>query len=248
VIGTEAEGKGMDSRLDSTKDSFAAREKRLRWAAVIFGTLVMGIGCNPAMMLGVLMPDEKIPPRVALESHKKETTLVVMASFARPLDAEFQPELHSVDRELAERLAQHIKKRFDDNRNKIKIVPYYQVTGYLNKTPSGNLLPKADIAKHFKADFLVHLEINSMSFYEKGYRQMFRGQAEINVSVFDPTADAGGLIFQEIYTKLYPESGPRDAGGQDASFNVFRAMFLDHMADDLSCWFAAHPKEKHHMD
>src|SRR5713101_7968062 len=130
-------------------------EKRWRWAAGILGVLALsfGFGCDLATMSYFLMPwaDDKIPAQVKLEpvKGKKEAAVVIMASFA---GLETRPEFQTVDRELCERLAAEIKKRADANKEKLKIVPYYQVKSYLNKELDAHLASKRDIGKHFQAD------------------------------------------------------------------------------------------------
>src|SRR6516162_6808071 len=127
-----------------------ASEKRWRWAAGILGAVALsvGFGCDLASMSYFLMPwmDDKIPAEVKLEppKGKKEATVVIMGSFA---GLETRPEFQTVDRELCDRLAAEIKRRAEDNRDRIKIVPYYQVKSYLNKELDPHMIDKRAIGK-----------------------------------------------------------------------------------------------------
>jgi hypothetical protein len=205
----------------------------------------LGTGCiNPATlaMPFMMFKDDKEPAKMPLtKDKKKEVTVVILASFANQLDS--RPEVQTVDRDLCVKLADEMKKRFEANREKVKIVPYNKVKSFVNKDQDINLTDKREIGKHFKADFVINLEINSMSFYEGSYRQLFRGNTEIMVSVFDVNGDEGdGPVHNDIFRTVYPESGPLDAGSE--SVLSFRNMFMNRLGRELSRWFAAYPVDE----
>jgi hypothetical protein len=214
------------------------------WPILLAGILVVGTGCDPASSLSfLLMPfcDDNIPPEVPIAVPRKEVTVVLLCSFASPLDA--PSEVSNVDHEIAERLAHKLKKQYADNRDKVKIVPNYKVRSYLNKDANKDLMAKRDIGKHFNAEYVINLEINSMSFYETGSRQqLYRGRTEIAVTVFETKQPKGeGPIFEKVYHVEFPGTGPIDASG--SSLLMFREMFLDRIAKDLSKYFAAYPHD-----
>jgi len=231
----------------ATKKPLTMRDKRWLWTAGILGVLMLslGLGCDLATMSYFLIPwaDDKIPAQVKLTPPKgqKEATVVIMASFA---SLETRPEFQTVDRELSERLAAELKRRAEDNRDKIKIVPYYQVKSYLNKELDAHVMDKREIGKHFKADYVINLEINNMSLFEGSYRQLFRGTTEISMTVFNVNQPSGeGPIFEEVYHTEYPARGPLDAEGGNSVLQ-FRTLFLNRLAKDLSRRFEAYPHDE----
>jgi hypothetical protein len=233
------------------KRQLTASEKRWRWAAGILGVMALstGFGCDLASMSYFLWPgSDNIDAQCKLTppKGKKETTVVLMASFA---SLETRPEFQTVDRELCERLAVELKKRADGNKEKVKIVPYYQVKSYLNKELDAHVVDKREVAKHFNADYVINLEINNMSLYEGSYRQLFRGTTEISVTAFKVDQPSGeGPILEEVYQTEYPTSGPIDAGGGNSVLQ-FRTLFLSRLAKDLSRYFEAYPHdEKYDFD
>jgi len=235
------------------KRRLTASEKRWRWAAGILGTLALsvGFGCDLASMSYFLMPwaDDKIPAQVKLTpppKSKEGATVLIMASFA---SLETRPEFQTVDRDLCDRVATELKKRADANKDKIKIVPYYQVKSYLNKELDAHVVDKREVGKHFKADYVINLEINNMSLYEGSYRQLFRGTTEISVTVFNVDQPNGeGPIFEDVYHTEFPARGPIDAGGGNSVLQ-FRSLFLNRLAKDLSRYFEAYPHdEKYDFD
>jgi len=221
-----------------------ASEKRWRWAAGILGVMALsvGIGCDLGAMTYFLNPfaDDKIPAEVKLTPEKgKEASVVILASFA---GLETRPEFQTVDQELCVRVATEIKKRAAANKEKIKIIPYYEVKNYLNKQLDAHLVSKRDIGKHFGADYVINLEINNMSLFEKGsYRQLFRGNTEIAITVFKMSQPEGDTpLYDGVYTREFPKHGPDDTG----TVLQFRNKFLNCLAVELSRRFEAYPDDE----
>ncbi len=219
-----------------------------RWSALILGAVVVGLGCNPATLY-FLMPwkEDNVACKMPLTTtNKKEPVVVILASFSNPVES--RPEFQAVDRDLSEKLGQALTKRYVENKEKITIIPNYKVKAYLNKEIDGNLMSKYDIGKHFNADYVINLEINSMKFYEGSYRQLFRGNSEIMISVIGISKEPGeGPVYEEVYRTEYPARGPIDAG--DSSVLHFRTLFINRLARDLSRFFAPYPPdERYDMD
>jgi len=220
-----------------------------RWSPVFVLVAVLSTGCmNPASLAMMIAPfkDDKEPAKVSLTKKTKEPTVVITAAFSNPLET--RPEFQTADRELCEKLAQMLKGRFEKNKEKIKLIPYYKVKSYLNKDVDGVLVSRREVGKHFNADFVINLDITSMSFYEEGsYRQLFTGNTEIMVTVFDIHQDEGeGPIHEQVYRLRYPDSGPIMAG--ESSVLEFRSMFLAAVAGDMSKIFAPYDTdEKYQM-
>jgi hypothetical protein len=226
------------------KRRLTASEKRWRWAAGILGALALsfGFGCDLASMSYFLNPfaDDRIQPEVKLTPIKgKESRVVILASFA---NLETRPEFQTLDQELCERLAAEIKKRAAANKDKVKIIPYYEVKNYLNKQLDPHLVSKRDIGKHFNADYAVNLEINKMSLFEEGsYRQLYRGNTEIAITVFKMNQPEGeGPYYDGVYDRKYPKHGPDDTG----TLLQFRNKFLACLAKELSRYFEAYPDDE----
>src|SRR5205823_5839076 len=99
--------------------------------------------------------------------------------------------------------------------------------------------------KHFKADYVLSMEINSMSLYEKGsYNRLYRGQTEIALTMTDVSKPAGeDKKWDGFYTTVYPGArGPIEVEG--SSVMQFRTLFLNHVAKQLSKRFAAYPTDE----
>lgn len=213
------------------------------WLLVLVVSLAGPLGCNPAMLNLVLSPfvDDTVPPKCKLSVKDKEVTVAVASNFASPVT---RTELMPADLELSEVLTRILQKRFKDNKEKVKVVPPHQVRSYQNKHASKEVVSSADIGKHFKADYVINLEIQNMDLYtEKSYNMLFRGNTEINVTVLAMNELSNErTVYEEIYRCEFPKEGPKEASGISPS--MFRGAFLNHVGKELSRRFAAYPREE----
>jgi len=229
------------------KNRQAVVDRRWRLAALLLGAAVCGIGCNPATLSYFLLfgKEDKNDPDCQIAAKDKEIKLVIVAAYS---GLETRPELVQTDHELAERLTQALDKRFAENKEKVKIVTASQVKQFQNKHPDWREWTMHDIGKHFGADYVLSMEINAMSLYEKGsFNRLYRGQTEIALIVTDMSKPAGeDKKWDGFYTTTYPGArGPIEAEGSGVV--QFRTLFLNHIAKELSKKFAAYPNDERYM-
>jgi hypothetical protein len=232
---------------DARADRQRIVDRRWRWAALILGMGVLSIGCNPGVMSYFMLmgKDDKNEPDCQIAEKGKEVKLVIVAAFA---GLETRPELAQVDYELAERLNQVLKKRFQENKEKVTIVSASQVKLFQSKHPDWREWSMHDIGKHFGADYVLSLEINRLSLYEKGsFNRLYHGQTEIGMTVTEVAKPVGeDKKWDNIYTTIYPNArGPIPA--DDSSVAQFRMLLLNHIAKDVSKRFAAYPNDERYM-
>ncbi len=208
--------------------------RRWRLPALLLVLLVVTLGCNPLQYFCYfLTPDPRTPPDFKLSSDKKETKVVLWSS--RGLDV--KPELFGADDDLLVGMSKIMKKRYEEDKEKVQIVPPYQVKNYVNRELKA--VTAYDVGEHFHADYVVNIEVNSMSLYRQGsFNQLFLGKAEIYLSVTDLSQPReAGLAFEQHYTLEYPKSGEIPVDG--ASPGLFRAQFLNRVATDLARYFTS---------
>jgi hypothetical protein len=206
-------------------------------------------GCNPSSLAMLLVPfmDDKEPAKCKISTPNKETTVAIVTWFGNA-ELKMWPELVPADSELSERLAAILRDRYALNKEKVKIVPNAQVRNYQNKM-IGNTWSPAEIGRQVKADKVIALEINSLSLYEKSTQhaqQLFRGNTEIAVKVYDLDKPAGEqVVFEDFYKRVFPRENPIDGG---VSSIQFRATFITRAAREMSKWFAAYPSDERMHD
>jgi hypothetical protein len=217
-----------------------------RWLLVLFGGLSwLSIGCTPQSLSMFLMPftDNKTDPtEYKLFASDKEVTLVVLANFK---ESQFQEDIRKADTELADQVSQYLRKRCEENKNKLKLIPQAQVRSMQLKQLAADELDPVEMGKKFKADFVLHLEIDRLQIYEpKSYPKMFRATTQINVNLYatktKDTEDA-----HPVRDKLYVVEFPKEAiQAEGISAAQFRRQFLDKAGREISRMFIAFPPDE----
>ncbi|HMC67100.1 MAG TPA: hypothetical protein VKI65_19345 [Gemmataceae bacterium] len=220
-----------------------------RWR--LAGLIVAGIatlGCNPVTMSYFLLfgTESKLPPKFHLAPKEKDlqVRVVILASSG----LETRPEFLRVDRELATLVARELQQGCKKNREEVVVVPTSQVEKFKDKNPNWRTLTAAEIGEKLSADYVIDLEINSLSLYEQGsHNTLYHGRAEISVNVTD-VHDPDAKAFTDEYKCEFPRGRPVPA--DDSSPQQFRMQFLNRIARDLAWLFTAHPVEEdyHNMD
>jgi hypothetical protein len=217
-------------------------------AALLGAALLLMPGCNPLQVLAYFIaPDSIEPPQCPLTVKGKDVKVLVIAAYASTLPSD--PALMRSDWDLCARLTRLLEERYKENKDRVKIIPPTQVKTYMNGKPGWRELPPQDVGKHFDADWVINLEIESISLYDHGSHNFFyQGTAEIQVTVTDVHKPVGeGTVFDEPYQVKYPKSNPMERG--EMSPQKFREKFIDRIARDLTQYFASHePREKYSSD
>lgn len=217
--------------------------KRCGFTALVFATLAtLGIGCDVGSLMYFLMPEAREPAllrNLPSDDPKSTPRVVILAWNAMETRAEFI----GVEGKLCELLARELKDCAQNNEEKIEFVPQPKVEEFKNRNPNWRSLSLAAIGRRFKADYVVFLEINSMSLYERGSaRELFKGRAELTVDVADVNKP-DEIPDSETLTAVYPsEARGAIAAGLDTTERVFKQAFLAYLAKRLSWYFSRHPK------
>ena len=211
-----------------------------RSLALLFLAATVCTGCNLMALPFFLMPgmehkhDAKC--KLASDEKDKEVKVVILASAG----LETRPEFLRVDRELSRKLCQRLEEGFKLNKEKVKVVPTSLVERYKDEHPNWRAMAVHEIGEHFHADYVINLEVESLSLYEPGSANtLFRGHADISIDLVDVHKASEGPIYKEEYRSEYPRMrGPLPAS--DSSAAQFRERFLSRIGRELSWRFTAH--------
>ena len=223
-----------------------------RWLLVLTGVLAwVSIGCNPQSISMLMMPfqgDGGIDPEYKMFVKDKEVTLAIVTNFARP---EIHPDMQGADIELAEQLSMAFRKRCEENKHKLKLIPTAQVrANQLKQQLDGGDYSAPGLGAGLKADFVLDLRVNSFSLYEKGnISKMFRGNTDISINLYQVNPkDGEHRVFSKEFRRIHPrDSGPIDAGS--LSVTGYRNMFAATVASDIVKMFVSYsPDDKHKME
>ncbi len=205
-------------------------------------------GCDPGTMMYFLSPEPREEPelkRLASQDKTKEVKVAILTYAA--MDPQF--EFIQADRQLTLMLAREMAKLFQDNEEKVTLIPPRKVEEYKNTHPSRRGLDPVQVGEFFKADYVINLELNKLSLYEPGSgNQMLRGRANISVSLVD-VHHPDDTEEPRSFTCVYPGDS---RGAVDVSPEtppaLFRQKFLAYVARRLSYYFAPHPKRDREVE
>jgi hypothetical protein len=220
-----------------------------RWfLTLLSGAVVGSSGCNLASLAYFLMPEAREPAkfRNLASGDPKEDPRVVILTYTGGLET--RAEFIHADRQLADLLGRHLTALAQANKEKLTVIAQRKVEQYKNSHPDWRRMDPAEVGRAFDADYVVYLEINALSMYEKGSaNQFFRGRADVTVSLVD-VHKPDEAPRQEAYNCIYPSDA---RGGIPVGFDAhpvqFRQAFLDHTAKQLSWYFSKYPRRERYM-
>jgi hypothetical protein len=212
--------------------------------ALLVGAVGLSAGCDLGALAYFLMPESREPAKMKglASANVKKPTRVMILTWA---GLEMRSEFVNADRQLSEMLATKLSELAKENEEGLIVVPPRKVTDYKNSHPRWREMDLAEIGRQFGADYVVYLELHSMSMYEPGMaNQLLRGRAQMTISLVDvrhPDDSPTQVPFSTVY--------PSDARGPiQAGFDVqpmeFRQAFLAHIAKSLAYHFSRYPKRE----
>jgi hypothetical protein len=214
--------------------STAARRWRLSGLLVLAAALTTG--CNLPALIYFLSPHgdpREKPELMALEAEEKgKDARVVILAYS---GIETRPEFITADRDLTALLTQELQQSFKEDQKRVKIVPAAKVQEFKNNHPDWHT-DLVQVGKHFGADYVIYLEIGSLSMYETG-NQIYHGRADIEVSVVNmrtPDESPSPVQLSCEYPKV--KTMPVD----DTPPRTFYMLFMKYVAKHLSWYFIPH--------
>ncbi len=212
-----------------------AMGRRALILVVLLGGLC-GAGCDLGSLAYFILPESMAPPKlgaIASEDKKKEVKAMVLV-LGEGLDA--RVDAMQADRELSELLVKHLKEKFQENQEKVTLIPASSVERYKNSHPEWKRENPRKIGELFHVDYVIVVEIHAFSLIEKG-NQMFQGKADLTIGLKNVKQEDENPP-QEEFPCVYP-STPVDMDS-DTTPAQFRQRFLNAIARRLVPYFAAH--------
>ena len=124
-------------------------------------------------------------------------------------------------------------------KEKIIVLKNQPVSRYQDEHPEWKSYHPIDIGKHFGADYVIDLEVLSISLFEpETNRRLLRGKTEIAISAYDLSKKDKAPSLEQEYTRHYPDSFKVDA--DSIALPAFREKMLQRIAADLARKFMPH--------
>lgn len=212
-----------------------------RWLVLVglaMAPLVVGSGCSflaPFYFMAVMAGmDGRIPPKFVLPEDAKRIVVVTSADTGTQIDA------GHVDQELNELVSRKLFEGFsiDKKTKEIQIIRSDRLARWQDEHPHSTDLN--EIGRALNADYVIHVDVDQLDFYQGGNRMLFQGQADIAVSVIKVNGQGDGeVVFPaESFNTEFPRGRPIPA--TDWSMARFRRAFLLRLAEQISWFFVPH--------
>jgi hypothetical protein len=221
-----------------------ATSHRWKLRALLLAGFAACFGCNPLLFPLFIQGESRHPAtlrRLAKDDQKKELKVALVTRSV--LSA--RQELINADRELCQKAAQQLRVLAQHNGDKLAVIEPRKVEQYLANHPDWKNLEPADLADDLgaalKADYVVFIEINSMSLIGKG-GDLYQGRAELHVCLYNAADPDDGPRHKDLRAAYPdPEIEYGRAIDQDTSLPDFRSEFLDVLGKKIAYCFCDHP-------
>eukprot|EP00913_Durusdinium_trenchii_P008985 g8451.t1 len=118
------------------------------------------------------------------------------------------------------------------------VITPQRVQSWLDKNPDWS---RADeIGAEFKTTYVIHIELEDYQLYEKGNQDLYRGRAEVNVSVWkmDKEAGEGEVIYRNTLTSRFPLAIGRPTS--EITYSRFKKAYLTRLSEEIGRLFYEH--------
>ena len=135
---------------------------------ILFAAAAVCAGCQASTMAYFLFPEAKHEAEMKkLASDDNKEVRVVILTYMPELET--RPEFIQADRELGEILAKMLRDCCETNSENVTIVNPHKVEEFKSEHPNWQQEPNlAEVGQRFKADYVVYIEIPTLTMYEKG--------------------------------------------------------------------------------
>lgn len=189
-------------------------------------------GCNYIVLLGYMIGGPpQLEPIFEKETRKSFTDHGVRVAVVCYADNELTYQYDSIDHLLGVGIAARLRQNHIDVVNPNKIREWLAENTHWD-TPD-------EIGADFDATYVVYIDMSDFSLYEHDSRHLYRGRADLIVSVFEMEASGEGRkIFAQDLSSEFPRLTPRSAS--EVSYDSFRSEYLVRLSEEIGRMFFPH--------
>ena len=210
--------------------------------------MAAGAGCDLATLSYFLTPEQPLPAKMkhlASKSSLKSEPKVVILTYTRPDGV--QLDFIHADRQIAELLGKNLQQFAEGMEEKVALLPQRRVEEFKNANPEWRQMGMAAVGRKLEADYVIYLEINSLSLYEPGSNHsLFRGRADLHVELVDVNKP-DELPMTDAYSCTFPSAQGPVPVAVDTLPQQFRQKFLEHVARQLTWYFSNYPRSEQRL-
>jgi hypothetical protein len=227
--------------------------KRIQATLTALGLLATTLcaGCGDlGSFVYFMMPEQKTVPDIkhlALTSKGKDKGKEMRAMIlVRPMLVETRLEFVGADVKLATLLHKQIKDMVEYNEERLTLIAPEKVEAFKSSRSNWAELNPLDIGNHFQVDYVIVIEANHLSLYERNsYQRIYRGKADLSVKLWDVKHPDESPAKRD-FSYSYPGEAKIEEVDSDTPPQVFRDRFLTYVAKRLAWLFEPHPERDSH--
>lgn len=186
-------------------------------------------GCAQFVLLGYLIggppsiePDFDAATGQSLSGKDKRIAIVCFA----PTELKF--EYPKIDAEVASALAYRL------SAHRINIIHPDTIRAWMDEHPDWER--PEEIGEACNATHVIDIELTDFSLYEENSHTLYRGRAEVYVSVIEMSEDGSGEeIFSTEINSMFPTLAPRST--EETTFLQFKREYLSRLSEELGWLF-----------
>lgn len=221
----------MRSRFQFARFSRPAATRGL-WLRLlaIFAVTASTAGClQQILFLGYLIGGPpSIEPDFETMTKKSLTDKDVTVAVVCYAPVELQHDFSKVDQEVCRYVANRL------NQHKIKVVNPDRVHAWLDKNADWD--KPEEIGAAFKTTYVIYIDLEKYSLYEENSANLYRGRAELQVSVWEmQDDDSAEKIYTKELTSRYPLAVPRSTS--EITYYRFKRQYLSRLSEEIGRLF-----------
>jgi hypothetical protein len=225
-----------------------AQLNRRGWQAALWLLLAVAAGCSPSTFY-FFLPENRCDAemhRLTSDDNSKEVRVVIL-TYSNKLET--RPELFGAERDLAQQFALKLQDGCKTNSESVVIVNPRKVEEFKSAHPGWSEADLADVGRHFKADYVIYLEINRLSLFNKAdMNTQYKGHADISVALINVNKPDDSPERKEFVCSYPSEASPIPVDANNP-ISQFREEYFAHMAKKLSWYFTEHlPREGYSVE
>lgn len=215
---------------DSQRASRLPSRSRCLFALAVTCLAVGLTGCSLFVMAGKLLyGDPKIPSPFSIGTGYDlvEDELTVLVIFTTPESV--KSEFASVEFDLTEETIRRLK------RHEIEVIKSDDVATFIDDN-GGFWEDESELAQHFDADIIVHVDLDTFTCTEENSPWMLRGRAEGTLYAYRVQKVGDDKVAQEIFVREFTSTHPRQSpvSSDSISRSAFQKRYVDLMAQQVA--------------
>src|SRR5207244_6917522 len=127
------------------------------------------------------------------------------------------------------------------NKERVTIVTPNEIEKFRQSHDDWRAMDFGEIGKEFGADYVIDMELASMSLYEPGSRYLFRGHIHVPIRIVDVNKDAVELFPPYDFNFEFPGSGQSIPADLDVNVEKFQGQFFAKIAVEMTRLFTSMP-------